>query len=82
MLKRFHIHSCLISVLLEFNYETTLDASSSTMPRMFFLHKERENSEELVTVLSKGQTWCKERQAYLIVSQKFRRLFLGLIFFF
>ncbi|KPM11081.1 integrin alpha-PS2-like protein, partial [Sarcoptes scabiei] len=50
----------------EFNYETTLDASSSTMPRMFFLHKERENSEELVTVLSKGQTWCKERQAYLI----------------
>lgn len=37
------------------------------MPRLYFLHKERENEEELVTILSKGQTWCKERQAYFIV---------------
>ncbi|KAH9423941.1 hypothetical protein DERP_005526 [Dermatophagoides pteronyssinus] len=52
---------------LEFHYRTTLDASvSSTMPRLYFLHKEHENEEELVTILSKGQTWCKERQAYFI----------------
>lgn len=57
-----HIHST------EFHYRTTLDASvSSTMPRLYFLHKEHENEEELVTILSKGQTWCKERQAYFIV---------------
>lgn len=37
------------------------------MPRLYFLHKEHENEEELVTILSKGQTWCKERQAYFIV---------------
>lgn len=51
----------------EFHYRTTLDASTTTMPRLYFLHKERENEEELTTILSKGQTWCKERQAYLIV---------------
>ncbi|XP_046919114.2 integrin alpha-PS2-like [Dermatophagoides farinae] len=52
---------------LEFHYRTILDASvSSSMPRLYFLHKERENEEELVTILSKGQTWCKERQAYFI----------------
>ncbi|KAJ6225859.1 hypothetical protein RDWZM_004404 [Blomia tropicalis] len=53
---------------LEFKYKTTLDANSMSSPRLYFFHKERENQEELSIVLSKGQTWCKERQAYLISS--------------
>lgn len=50
----------------EFHYRTVLDASAA-VPRVFFLHKERENEEELTQVLSVGQHWCKDRQAYIIV---------------
>lgn len=52
----------------DFHYRTILDASTSSSPRLFFVHKERENEEELTITLSKGQNWCKDRPAYLIVS--------------
>lgn len=53
---------------LNFHYRTILDASTSSSPRLFFVHKERENEEELTITLSKGQNWCKDRPAYLIGS--------------
>jgi hypothetical protein len=57
---------------IDFIYETKLDAASRRAPRIFFLHKERENEERISVSLNKGSAYCTSRQAYLAVRQSLR----------